>query len=92
MTDRLTPERRSWLMSQVRGWNTALEIIVRRLLFREEYHFRIHRNDLPGIMVMGWTAPSHYRNSIVERLSTAPSVKAHSKLQSQVDDAGQIMF
>lgn len=48
MTDRLTPERRSWLMSQVRRRDTSPEMTVRRLLFKEGYRFRIHRRDLPG--------------------------------------------
>lgn len=48
MTDTLTTERRSWLMSRVRSRNTTPEMVVRRLLFREGYRFRLHRKDLPG--------------------------------------------
>ena len=39
MVDRLTPERRSWLMSQVRGQNTTPEMIVRRLLLSKDTAF-----------------------------------------------------
>jgi DNA mismatch endonuclease, patch repair protein len=46
--DRLTPERRSWLMSRIKGANTKPEIAVRSLLHRMGYRFRIHRRDLPG--------------------------------------------
>jgi DNA mismatch endonuclease, patch repair protein len=46
--DRLSPERRSWLMSRVRGTNTKPEIAVRSLLHRMGYRFRLHRRDLPG--------------------------------------------
>lgn len=46
--DRLTPERRSWLMAQVRSANTKPEIAVRSLLHRLGYRFRLHRRDLPG--------------------------------------------
>ncbi|QQQ01896.1 very short patch repair endonuclease [Lysobacter enzymogenes] len=46
--DRLTPERRSWLMSRIRGSNTKPEIAVRSLLHRLGYRFRLHRRDLPG--------------------------------------------
>ncbi len=46
--DRLSAERRSWLMSRIRGANTKPEIGVRSLLHRLGYRFRIHRRDLPG--------------------------------------------
>lgn len=48
MVDRLTPQRRSWLMSRVGRKDTGPEMVVRRCLFREGYRFRIHRKDLPG--------------------------------------------
>ena len=46
--DRLTPERRSWNMSRIRGKNTSPELIVRRLLHRMGYRFRLHVKTLPG--------------------------------------------
>lgn len=46
--DRLSPERRSWLMSRIRGTNTKPEIAVRSMLHRMGYRFRLHRRDLPG--------------------------------------------
>jgi len=48
MTDRLTPEHRSWNMGRIRGKNTKPEIIVRSILHRMGYRFRIDRRDLPG--------------------------------------------
>lgn len=48
MVDGLTPERRSWLMSRVRGKNTKPELIVRRLVHALGLRFRLHRGDLPG--------------------------------------------
>ena len=48
MTDRLTPERRSWNMSRIRGRDTKPELVVRRLLHEMGYRFRLHRADLPG--------------------------------------------
>jgi DNA mismatch endonuclease (patch repair protein) len=48
MVDRLTPERRSRLMSRVRSKNTKPELVVRRLVHAMGYRFRLHRNDLPG--------------------------------------------
>lgn len=48
MVDRLTPQRRSWLMSRVRGKNTSPEIRVRRCAHALGLRFRIHRADLPG--------------------------------------------
>ncbi len=46
--DRLTPARRSWLMSRVKGSNTTPELIVRRMLHAAGYRYRLHRKDLPG--------------------------------------------
>ena len=46
--DTLTPEHRSWNMSRIKGSNTAPERLVRSLLHRMGYRFRLHRKDLPG--------------------------------------------
>lgn len=46
--DRLSPERRSILMSKVRGKDTTPELSIRRLLHALGYRFRLHRRDLPG--------------------------------------------
>lgn len=35
-------------MSRIRGKNTAPEMLVRRLLHRLGFRFRLHRSDLPG--------------------------------------------
>ena len=48
MVDRLTPERRSWLMSRIGGKNTTPEIRVRKSAHRLGLRFRLHRRDLPG--------------------------------------------
>ena len=48
MVDRLTPERRSWLMSRVKGKHTGPEMIVRRAAHALGLRFRLHRKDLPG--------------------------------------------
>lgn len=48
MADRLTPEHRSWNMSQIRATDTKPERIVRSVLHRLGFRFRLHRNDLPG--------------------------------------------
>lgn len=46
--DRLTPERRSWLMSRVPSRNTKPELMVRSALHRMGYRFRLHVPALPG--------------------------------------------
>lgn len=46
--DSLTPEHRSWNMSRILSGNTKPERLVRSLLHRMGYRFRLHRNDLPG--------------------------------------------
>jgi len=48
MSDPLTPEQRSWTMSRVRSKNTKPELIVRSMLHRCGYRFRVNREDLPG--------------------------------------------
>jgi DNA mismatch endonuclease, patch repair protein len=48
MTDIVSPEKRSEMMSRIRGRDTAPEIAVRSLLHRMGYRFRLHRRDLPG--------------------------------------------
>ena len=41
-------EKRSEVMSKIRSKNTKPELLVRSLLFKVGYRFRIHRKDLPG--------------------------------------------
>ena len=42
MADKLTPERRSWNMSRIRGKDTKPELLVRRLLHAKGYRYRLH--------------------------------------------------
>lgn len=46
--DKVSPEQRSRNMANVRNKNTAPEKLVRSLLHRLGYRFRLHRRDLPG--------------------------------------------
>lgn len=46
--DRVSPAQRSWNMSRVAGKNTKPEILVRSLLHRMGYRFRLHSKKLPG--------------------------------------------
>lgn len=48
MPDILSPAKRSWLMSRIRGKNTKPELAVRRTLHALGARFRLHRKDLPG--------------------------------------------
>ncbi|MEC7641315.1 MAG: DNA mismatch endonuclease Vsr, partial [Nitrospinota bacterium] len=48
MVDTISKEKRSWNMSRIRSRDTSPELIVRSLLHRLGYRFRIHRKDLPG--------------------------------------------
>lgn len=48
MTDVFTKEKRSRIMSRVKGRDTKPEILVRSLVHRMGFRFRIHRGDLPG--------------------------------------------
>ncbi|MEY4177465.1 MAG: hypothetical protein RLY70_1039 [Planctomycetota bacterium] len=46
--DHLTPAERSQLMSRVRGKDTAPERLVRSLVHRLGYRYRLHVRDMPG--------------------------------------------
>ena len=48
MTDMLTPQDRSALMSRIRGADTKPELFVRRALHALGYRFRTHVRSLPG--------------------------------------------
>ena len=48
MTDVLTPEQRRRNMASIRGRDTRPEKIVRSMLHRNGYRYRLHRKDLPG--------------------------------------------
>ncbi|WP_454181775.1 very short patch repair endonuclease [Parvibaculum sp. MBR-TMA-1.3b-4.2] len=48
MADRISVERRSWNMSRIRGKHTKPERLLRSLLHREGFRFRLHGADLPG--------------------------------------------
>lgn len=48
MSDKLTPQKRSWNMSRIRSANTKPEMLMRSLLHRMGFRFRLHRKDLPG--------------------------------------------
>ncbi|MBI3774582.1 MAG: DNA mismatch endonuclease Vsr [Gammaproteobacteria bacterium] len=53
--DKLTPERRSENMRQIRGKNTLPEFAIRRLCCELGYTgYRIHRKDLPGKPDLAW--------------------------------------
>jgi DNA mismatch endonuclease (patch repair protein) len=46
--DTVSPERRSEIMGLVRGKDTRPEMMVRRIVHRMGYRFRLHRRELPG--------------------------------------------
>ena len=46
--DRVSKEKRSWNMSQIKGSNTKPEIIVRSYLHKLGFRFRLHDKNLPG--------------------------------------------
>lgn len=48
LTDRLTKEARSWLMSRIKGRDTKPEIVVRSALHRAGFRFRLYHRQLPG--------------------------------------------
>lgn len=48
VVDSVSKEKRSWIMGRVKGQNTRPEKLVRSLLHRMGYRFRIQRANLPG--------------------------------------------
>jgi DNA mismatch endonuclease (patch repair protein) len=48
MTDTLSPSERSARMALIRAKDTQPELLVRRLIHRMGYRYRLHRSDLPG--------------------------------------------
>jgi len=48
MADVFSQEKRSWIMSRVKGRDTKPEILVRSFIFRMGFRFRLHRRNLPG--------------------------------------------
>lgn len=48
MSDRHTKEQRSFNMQQITGKDTKPEILLRKLLFKEGFRYRINVRKLPG--------------------------------------------
>lgn len=48
MADKLSPERRSWNMSKIRGKDTKIEVKVRHYLFSKGFRYRKNVKDMPG--------------------------------------------
>ena len=48
MADVLTPQQRSFNMSRIRNRDTRPEMIVRSIVHRLGYRYRLHKKDLPG--------------------------------------------
>jgi DNA mismatch endonuclease (patch repair protein) len=48
MTDVLTPDQRRYNMSRIRNRDTRPEMLVRSLVHRMGYRYRLHKSDLPG--------------------------------------------
>ena len=46
--DNISKQRRSWNMSRIRSKNTKPELLVRSILHRKGYRFRLHSRHLPG--------------------------------------------
>jgi DNA mismatch endonuclease (patch repair protein) len=65
--DHLSPERRSWNLSRIRGKHTTPEKVVRSLLHRLGYRFRLHVR-IP--FEVGTARRAVWPSSLVSRLST----------------------
>ena len=48
MMDHISSDLRSRLMGRIRGRNTKPEMLIRRMVHRMGFRYRLHRQDLPG--------------------------------------------
>ena len=48
MVDVLTPQQRSFNMSRIRSRDTRPEMVVRSIVHRLGFRYRLHKKDLPG--------------------------------------------
>lgn len=48
MVDKIPPARRSANMRAIRSFDTKPELVVRKLVHRCGFRYRLHRRDLPG--------------------------------------------
>jgi DNA mismatch endonuclease (patch repair protein) len=48
MADRISVEHRSWNMSRIRGKDTKPEMVLRSLMYRAGFRYRLHDKKLPG--------------------------------------------
>ena len=48
MVDKISAQKRSWNMSRIKSKDTKPEKVVRSLLHKLGFRFRLHRKDLPG--------------------------------------------
>lgn len=46
--DRLSQDRRSWLMSRIKSRNTTPERVLRSMIHAQGYRYCLHRKNLPG--------------------------------------------
>lgn len=46
--DQFSPEKRSWIMSRVKGRETLPELKLRKALWRKGLRYRVNKKDLPG--------------------------------------------
>lgn len=49
MTDIFSPEKRSWIMGRIKGKDTKPELLVRSMIHKMGFRFRLHRRELPGV-------------------------------------------
>ena len=63
MPDVFSPEERSRVMAKVRGKDTKPELLVRSLVHRMGYRFRLHNKRLPGNPDI--VLPRHKKNIFV---------------------------
>ena len=48
MADSLSPEKRSWNMSRIKGKDTSIEVQVRKYLLSKGFRYKKNVKDLPG--------------------------------------------
>ena len=82
MADIFTPEKRSWVMSQIRGKNTKIELKMKRMLADTGYKFEMHPEMYgnPRLCTQEKEDSNFLRRGLLARLQIRRKEKACKKI------------
>lgn len=65
MADSLTPEKRSWNMSRIKGKDTSIEMKVQKYLFSLGFRYRKNVKTLLGKPLREWISCNGFFNKVM---------------------------